>query len=268
MVQTVLLLFFLTSVVYSHDIWLLPDRFTLAKDDTLTVRQLAGSELEIEVELEFMRGTTRRFELMTSEESVNLLSEFPDAKTQPVVKPVLKRKLDFDGLALLVMDHSFLYDKFSRKKFIEYLEEEGFELEKFQDQIGDKSTQVERWARTVKCLVQVGDVTEGDLHKRKVGQKLEILLLQNPYQLSLGDELEVQVLFDDKPLEDQLVTAFNGDGEQRILTARSHTNAQGIARFNLDRKEFWLIRLVYLMPCPHPKVDWESYWTSYSFELD
>ena len=258
----------LVTVAYPHDIWLSPDWFILSKGDTLIVRQLAGSEFEIEVELELLRRMTPRFELITPNGSVDLLSELPDFKTRPVVKPVLKRKLDFEGLALITMGHAFIHTEFSIEKFLEYLEHEEFKMEKFQDRIGRKPTQTERYARTLKCLVQVGDVAEGDLHKKVVGQKLEILLLQNPYRLDAGDDLEVQVLFDGKPLRDQLVRAFNGDGMRLVSKSKARTNARGIARFNLGKEGFWLIRLVYLMPCPDPDVDWESYWTSYSFELD
>lgn len=262
------LLILLINVAYSHDIWLLPNRFVLSNGDTLTVRQLAGSELETEVELELLRRMTPRFEFITSSGLVDLLSELPDFKSQPVVKPVLERKLDFDGLALLTMDHAFIHHEFSREEFSEYLEHEEFKLEKFQNHIGSKPRQTERYARTIKCLVQVGDIVDGDLHKQVVGQKLEILLLQNPYLLDPGDELEVQVLFDGEPLRGQLVTAFNGNGKRLISTSKARTDEQGIARFKLDREGFWLIRLVHLFPSSDPDVDWESYWTSYSFQLD
>ncbi|MCZ6672065.1 MAG: DUF4198 domain-containing protein [Verrucomicrobia bacterium] len=262
---TITFIFSLLLVIaaYSHDIWLYPNQFILSKGDTLIVRQLAGSELAIEMEIELLTRMTPSYVLITPTESIDLLSELPDMFQW--VKPVLKRKLDFDGLALVTMEHAFIWNEFSNEKFLEYLEHEELKLEKFQDQIGNKPKQTERYARTLKCLVQVGDASDGDLHKQVVGQKLEILLLQNPYFLEPGDDLEVQVLFDGKPLADQLVTAFSGDGKQLVSTSKAHTNEAGIARFKLDRKRFWLLRLVHLYPCSDPDVDWESYWTSYSF---
>ena len=171
----------------AHDIWLLPERFILSKGDTLVVHQLAGSELEVEVAVEFLWRMTPRFELLTPDGSVDLLGELPDMKTQPVLKPVLKRRLNFEGPALLTMDHAFIYTEFSSEKFLEYLEHEEFKMGKFRDHVGDRPRQTERYARTLKCLLQVGDVTKGDLHKRVMGQKLEILLLQRrPPALSSG----------------------------------------------------------------------------------
>ncbi len=266
---TFILSFLSFSIVYSHDIWLYPEQFALSKGATLTVRQLAGSELDIEVELQLLRRMTPRFELITRDSSVDLLSDLPDERTQPEIKPVLKRRLDFEGLALLAMEHDFVHTEISTKKFLEYLEHEEFEKEQFQDRVGHRQEERERYARTLKCLVQVGDVSEGDLYKRALGQKIEILLLQNPYRLNPGDDLEVQILFDDQPLRDRLVTALNGDGKKLVSKSTARTNEEGIARFTLARAGFWLIRLVHLMPNTDLSyVDWDSYWASYSFKLE
>ena len=161
------------------------------------------------------------------------------------------------------------------EKFFEYLGHEEFKIEKFQDHMGLRPQQSERYARILKSLVQVGRVGEGELYKQVLGQKLEILLLQNPYVLDPGDDLEVQILFDGEPLRDKLVVGYNGDGKGPVSKSRARTNTAGIARFNLDRSGFWLIRLVHLLPCSEGSdvvdcshVDWESYWASFSFKLD
>ncbi len=269
-----LLSLLLGGVAYPHDIWLAAERFRLAKGDTLTVRQLAGSELEVETELEVLRRMTPRFELVTASGSVDLMKELPDMRARPVVKPVLERKLDFEGQALLAMDHAPIHTQFSAEKFLEYLEHEDFKMEEFRPHLGDRAQQRERYARTLKCLVQVGDKRGGGLHNKVLGQKLEILLLQNPYSLDPGDDLDVQVLFDGKPAPGEVVTALNGDGERLITATKRWTDAEGMARFKLNRAGFWLIRLVHLAPCVEAEdrdcldVDWESYWSSYSFAVE
>jgi len=261
-------------VVYPHDVWLLPEQFILSKGDVIIVHQLAGSELDVEVELPVLRTMTPSFSLITSGGSVDLLSELPDIRTQPEVKPVLQRKVDIEGLVLLTMEHAFIHTEFSNEKFSEYLEHEGAETKTFHDHIERRSSQRERYARTLKSLVRVGETAEGDLYKQAIGQKLEILLLQNPYLMHPGDTLQVQILFEGQTLADKLVTAFHEDGKQLVSTSTMNTNSEGIAEFALDRAGFWLIRLVHLLPCTEryegdcSDVDWESYWTSYSFQLD
>ena len=202
--------------------------------------------------------------------SIDLLSELPDVKVQPV----LKRELDFEGFALLTMEHDFFQTALSTETFLEYVKEEELGMEKFQDRIGQNPEERERFARTLKCLIHVGTSTDGDVYKRVLGQKIEIVLLQNPYLLDPGDELEVQIFFEGKPLPDQLVMALNRNAEQSVSRSKAQTNADGIAQFTLNQAGLWLIRLVRLRPCAErfegdcAEVDWESYWASFSFKLD
>lgn len=255
---------FLVSTAHSHDMWLLPERFTPSKGQRLRVFQLVGHDLEIEVILPLRKELTGKFGLITPDGAVDLLGELPDE-----THPVLEGKLDFEGLALLTMEHNFLNLELSDEKFSEYLKHEGFEeVAKLRARIGPKPKQRERYARTLKSLIQVGGVAAGDLYKQVVGQKIEILLLQNPYLLGSGDDLDVKVLFNGKPLGQKLVWAYNEKGQQLLSQLKKRTNSQGIARFNLKGQGFWLIRCVHLLACAEPDVDWESYWASYTFRLE
>ena len=261
-------------VAYPHDIWLLPEQFILSQGDVLTVHQLAGHELKVEVELPVLRTITPSFSLLNPDGLVDLLGELPDIRTQAEVKPVLQRKLDFEGLALFTMEHAFIDAEFPAEEFSEYFEYEEFKVNHPYHQVGQCSSERERYARSLKSLIQVGASAEGELYQQVIGHKLEILLLQNPYLLDAGDKLEVRVLFEGEPLPERLVIALNGDGEQLVSMSKVHTDSDGIAAFKLVGPGFWLIRLVHLLPCSDQydgdcgDVDWESYWASYSFWLD
>ncbi len=263
----------LAGLALAHDVWLAPERFVLMKGDTLVVRQLAGSELDTEHDLALLRTLTRRFELITPDGSIDLLAGLPDIRTQPEIKPVLKRRLEFAGLGLVVMEHAFIWEEFSREQFLDNLGHEGFDPAAFVPYMGDRDSQSERYARTLKSLVQVGEVPDGDLHRRVVGQKLEILLLQNPYGLDPGDRLEVQVLFEGEPLAGALVKAHSRAGDGAVSTYAARTGADGIATFDLERAGSWLVRLIHMLPCGEradidcEDVHWESYWSSYTFEV-
>lgn len=272
---SILLLLFWEEAAYTHDVWLFPEQTLLSKGDTLVIHQYAGSDLKIEIEVELMRLITPRFELITPGGAIDLLEELPDFQEQPVVKPVLKRKLDFEGLALLTMEHAFIYNEWTKEKFLHYLEHEEFNAgdsspsgENLPDKIIVKETQTERYARFIKCLVKVGNAQEGDLYKRKLGQKSEIIFQKNPFTLGAGDDLPVQALYEGQPDPGQLITAFNGNGNNLVSETKVRTDTDGIARISLNGKGFWLIRFVHLAPSPDPDVDWESYWTCYSFELN
>ena len=273
------------SVAYSHDIWLHADKFRLERGDLLIVRQLLGEELDTDLsrpestqELPILMDMTPRFSLIGPQGTVDLLAELPDIRTQPTIVPVLQRKLDFNGLALVTMEHAPLYTEFTSSEFLEYLHHEELDPERFRQHMGSRESQSKAYIRTLKCLVQVGDTTGSapatELHKQVLGQRIEIVLQQNPYGLDPGDKLDAQVLLDSEPLPDQLVKAYNSNRDGSVSLQRARTNAAGIARISLDRAGLWLLRSVYMAPCSgRPEMDcedtdWESAWTAYSFELD
>lgn len=125
----------------------------------MIVRQLLGEQLDTQVlqgggaqEIALLRRMTRRFELITPMDSIDLLALLPEEKIKPVVKPVLEWKLDFEGSALVLMEHDFIYTEHTRELFLEYLEHEEFSIEKAQAHMGDRLQQRERYARFFKTL--------------------------------------------------------------------------------------------------------------------
>ena len=272
---TIALLTLGAGVVRAHDIWLLPQTFTLPEGGTLIVRQLAGTELDTKLDLPFLRLMTPRFELIHQRGRVDLVRELPDLRTQPELKPILTRTLDVAGLTLVAMEQDFIYHEIPNKEFLEYLTHEAYDIEQFRDRLERRPIQRERYQRSLKSLVRVGELPEGEAFKQPLGQRIEILLLQSPYLLDPGDDLEVKVLFEGEPLRDRLVMAFNRIGTGPVAKATARTDDGGIARFTLDSEGVWLIRLVHLIPCREATdvvacsdVDWESYWASYSFQVD
>ncbi len=279
--MTVMFLLLAPSLVFGHDIWLQADQYRLDKGDSLIMHQLIGAELETDLlqpgqtmELPVQRAITSRFALITSQDSVNLLNELSELSPQSEVSPILSRTLQTEGLALVTMEHDIIYTEFSNDSFFEYVTHEGLDRNKLRIHMGSREVQGEGYVRILKSLVQVGKAMGSDLHNQILDQKIEILLQQNPYLLNPGDNLEVTVLFEGKPLPGVLVKGFNSDGKGPVSIDQARTNSDGIAHFTLARAGLWLIRLVHLLPCSSRSevdcedADWESYWTSYSFELD
>ncbi|MFQ5823383.1 MAG: DUF4198 domain-containing protein [bacterium] len=259
-----LLLILIFSQGFSHDYWLLPEKFIISKGDSLIVHLFVGDEFEPELERPLQKYITKRFELLTSHGSFDLLSEFPDS-----TMPILSKKIEFEGYALLNLERDFAYIELSNSQFSDYLKHEDLlEVEKLREKSGKRSKERERYARFIKSFVKIGEAKESDLYRKILGQKLEIVLLQNPSASKSGDVIEAQILFEGKPLINKIVMAYNKDMTGKVSKIKAKTDSRGIAKFKLEGEGFWIIRLVHLIPCDNcEKVDWESFWASYSFEL-
>lgn len=153
-------------------------------------------------------------------------------------------------------------------KFFEYLKED--HIDGVADKVDKRKTeQKERYSRYVKCLLQSENVFTDNLYKKITGQEFEIILLQNPYTLHIGDKLSAQVFFHGKPVASKTITARNRIGNESATVQKAVTDKNGICQFTLTRKGEWFLHATYMIPCPDKQdSDWESFWTSYSFAVE
>jgi uncharacterized GH25 family protein len=84
----------------------------------------------------------------------------------------------------------------------------------------------EKYSKHVKAIYQVGDSLTDDW-KTRLGYPIEFVPLSNPYASHTGDTLRVQLLFDGKPLANQLVyanyrSAANGHSHNDGNATHSH----------------------------------------------
>jgi uncharacterized GH25 family protein len=260
---TATLLLFI-GITFSHDYWFSLNRFAFTKGDTLVVNLLVGDALNAEVERPLQKEITKSFQLITPAGTIDLLPEIADSTL-----PVLTYKLNFEGLALVAMERDFWYTKMTDEQFNNSLEhEEMNDIIAMRKKIGRKQEEHKRYDRSIKALLRAGDSIAGEVYKKVLGHKVELILLQNPFMLAPGDDLEVQVIDRGKPLANKLIKAYNGDGEKLVSTQKAYTGENGIAKFKLDRKGFWLIRLSHLWHCADcEKVDWENHYSTFSFML-
>ena len=249
----------------AHDYWLSPSRFAIARGDTLIVNLLVGDQVDPAIERPLQKEMTKSFNLITSNGTIDLLPEIPDSTL-----PVLTRKLDIEGLALVTMERDFWNTKMTDEQFTRSLEhEEMHDIIELRKKIGRKEEEHKRYDRSIKALIKVGDKMGGELYKKVLGHKVELILLQNPFKLKSGDSIEVQVLDRGKPLANKLVKALNGDGRKLLSQQKAYTNENGIASFTVDEKGYWVIRLSHLWRCLECEdVDWENHYSTYTFSLN
>jgi uncharacterized GH25 family protein len=152
-------------------------------------------------------------------------------------------------------------------KFEKYLAEEGLEkISALRQRRGEREKPgQEVFSRSVKSLVMAG-AAGGKGFDRVLGLTLEIVLAKDPRKIPSGEAFPVTLLYEGKPLEGALVTAMEQSEPQRKIKAR--TDRKGRAKLPLGRQGVWLIKSVEMMPVPPDAgADWESIWTSVTFEI-
>lgn len=159
----------------------------------------------------------------------------------------------------------------SAADFTSYLQHDGIldTLAEF-EKSGSTSDVRERYSKHVKIIFQVGDARSEDF-SRALGYPVEILLQENPYDLTVGDNLGFQITYDGKPAGNQLVYAsyqnFHGDDEHGAYAVTLRTDEKGMANFNLEAEGVWYISLIHMKKVDEPDVDYQSDWATVTFEI-
>ena len=246
--------------LFAHEYILLAYKYRLQKGDTLEMHLFVADGFNIQMERPLQISITKKFELISENGTTDLL-----AITKDETLPIINRKVDFDGLGLLHLERDYARITLPTEKFKAYLKEDHIENISVNN---SKKIQRERYTRYIKSLVQSGIKKQDTLYKMIVGQNFEIVLLQNPYLLHIGDILKAKILFNRTPLANKIITARNRIGSEPTVMQTSRTDAMGICSFRLSRKGEWFIHATHMIPCADKAdSDWESFWASYSFGM-
>jgi hypothetical protein len=154
--------------------------------------------------------------------------------------------------------------------FTAYLREEGIEtvLRARQEAGVSARPARERYAKTVKTLLQVGDTPAGEM-AAPLGYFAEIVPLANPYTLKVGATLDVRCFVDGRPLADWRIQAGGrrGDGAQRLPVQSVRTDRDGRAGVRITAAGEWYVKFVYMREVAEPGVDYESKWSTLTFAV-
>lgn len=267
----------------AHDDWLEPETVNAGtKNEQRTLHLRTGEGFKPEEERTLQKDRISRFDLYADQERRRDLL----AAGQEGQKPVAKLPPE-PGACLAVMDRKEQAHTTEADRFNRHLAEEGQEAVIAQrarlGQTGQEGKEV--YTRYLKALVPGQDplsTLPNTFYKRRVGQKLEILLQNNPARLTTGRRLAVKVLFEGKPLVGAKVFAYRHEGGGAAAVAGGSggaspapapvatpptvasaspagspapaapgavsavTSAQGLAEFKLDQNGAWIVRLVHL----------------------
>lgn len=247
---------------FAHEYWFEPEKFRLVPNEKTVVHLYVGDGLiKDREERPFQLAKTPLFQLFSLNQTTDLKTSLVDGAL-----PIYNFSADKAGNYLLAMERNWSYVKLEPDKFADYLREDGMEyILAEREKLGESQKEGrERYSRFLKSLLQVGEKRD-NTYKKRLGLKLEILPLENPYTKKVGDNLSFQILFDGKPLADKTVFANNRNSE----TQRMKTDKNGKFTIKIDQNGLWIVRLVFMQRCKTDcaEADWESFWGAMTFGI-
>jgi uncharacterized GH25 family protein len=258
-----LLLLLCTKVdAQSQEFWLQPRKFKIAAGEEVAINFLIGENFEGEP-LDLKKNRVERLDY-------HHLTKAKDIKG--LVKPEEKVKLNFkpdEAGTLLVSCQSIeSYIELEAEKFNDYLKDEGLDYIIDQRETTNSSDKPLREFHQYysKLILQAADKTD-DTYKKKSGLTLEIIPLQNPYNLKPGDHLQCQILFENKPLPHQRVR-ISSILEDRSFVQSAYTENDGTVRFPISIKGPWMISTVNIVPSKKTGADWQTFSSSLTFGIE
>lgn len=175
----------------------------------------------------------------------------------------------------------------SAEDFNDYLKHDGvldmLDLRTKQGTLKDSA--IEKYSKHVKTIFQVGDQLSDD-YKTELGYPIEFILQENPYDLHPGHDLQVQLLYKQKPLPYQLVYVghqpnsyeHTHDGHTHShdeVTDHNHdemlqlrTDHKGMVQVPIDAQGIWYLRTIHLVEVVEEGLTHESNWATVTFAID
>jgi len=257
----VFILFAASATISAHDFWLVPKKFRIVPGDSLII--LANTGMDFPNSLNAVTPDRIDQFALVGESIKENITEFTVQGNSLTAKYSFEKSGTFVIAAALKPKEI----KLTGKEFNEYLLADGltniYELRK-KEGILDKDA-VEYYSKYPKTIVQVGNKMD-DFPIKPIGFPIEIVPKVNPYKLTKGDNLEVSVLFQGKPLPNaEIAWSYPGRGEE--FAGSIKTDEDGLASIPLIKAGPYVIRLTHMEWVKKPTHEWESYWTSLTFEV-
>lgn len=253
----------LFASVFAHDLFLKTDSFFLAPNSKFTVKIMNGTFLASEGAVSYARvndvsviSAGKRAHPQEADFTKKETTAFMNLKTGEAGTYVVGLSMKHREIALKAAE------------FNEYLKEDGLpDTLKERRKMGELEKDAkERYAKHVKAILQVGKKQTDD-YKTVLGYPVELVPQQNPYKLKKGSMVEILCLKDGKPLAGQVVLAGREENGKIIAAPELRSDQNGIVKLRLDGSGKWYVKFINMMKLDDPNLNYESKWTTLTFEL-
>ena len=262
------------TVVHAHQTYMISDLYELrpGTDNYLILKNGTYFESGYSITRKMSRDISI---VMGGERKTPPDDEVADVDSNPSYKQTyIKVFAEKEGTGIAGLAAHPDYIALPAELFEDYLVHEGLDdaVAEFRA-TNDRTTIRERYTKHAKGIFQVGKPLSDDF-KQVLDYKAEIFVEQNPGSVKVGDEMSIQVMFDGNPLENQLVyvsVASTGAPEATSIPEISEyalrTDEDGRATFKITKKDKWYIQLIHMQKIDDEDADWESNWSTITFEI-
>jgi hypothetical protein len=254
------------SGIDAHDYWLASGD---GPDGVSTITLSMGGDFSRPEKREMDPARLVSFRLVLLSREIDLKARLGTER----VPSLTLEAADLGGVGVVAMERTPAEITLAAKAFQEYLHHEGLNtIAKERERLGESSRPGrERYTRYLKLLVGPPGPDGKILAERPVGHRLEILFDLDPRELHDDARLPILVRFEDAPLADAQVSIVWRGTRGRLQRRDARTNHAGEASLPVKGSGLHSVRLVHMRRCAsnpidHAVCDWESFWTSYTFQ--
>lgn len=244
---------------FAPDSFLMPESFYVKKGDKLNIHLISGDDFSQQEEGKYIAAKTAKFSLYEGSKKIDLTTF-----TKESALPVLNYTLANSGLLMVEMNTKDETNELPREDFVTYLTKQGYDT--FADKLKDDNriNITEKYRYYLKTLISV-DNPGGNAYDKVLGSDLEIILKQNPYKKSYGDDISAQVNYKGKPLKDSPVYLYIRTTSGNVYPQKLQTDANGQFFFSPSRDGIYMIRCVRIEELKNSDADFETWCATYSF---
>ena len=227
---------FFLQTVYAHEFIVKPERMSTQVGHKMGVKVLSAHV--------FMKS--EEVEPIDQVEVYKVASERQDLQLQVnEQEKILEGEVNDDG------ENSYLLCG-HRKPMIWTKTTEGWKQESKKNLSGVISSGIyEKFSKAY-----VDGIQNEEKYKISVGHRLEIIPVENPSKLTPGEELQVKVIFDGKPIATELYATFDGFSTTPSTYAYfSATNAKGEGSVKITSNGTWMVRVQHEVEEPNENYD-------------
>jgi uncharacterized GH25 family protein len=253
----------------AHDLFLKLDSYFLRAGDTASVALVNGTFEKSENTIDRDRIADASIVLPDSK----LIHPEPSQWRDEEARTMLDLVIGEPGTYLVGVSTKPRGIELSAEEFNEYLEHDGV-LDVLAERKKDGTTgdaANERYSKHVKAVIQIGDRRTPTFDDR-LGYPIEIVPLDNPYDLQHGDSLRVRVYRGDRPLANQLIYSGHdeaGHGHSHgPKVSQTRTDDNGEAEIELPVAGRWYVRLIHMERVDKDGFDHESNWATLTFQIE